>query len=183
VFRGRAFDRSAQQTIGGALFDFFYRAISSVFRALDNSPPLRHAAIWTGFGIIALIVARFLYVAAQQSQLSATGRAGRSARGAVADPWAAAQRAAADGRYTDAAHHLYAALLIAVAVRERLRLHPSKTAGDYARELRSRSSSASSQFRAFVRAFEFVAYGTRDCDRAQFEHLRALAEPMLGQRG
>jgi hypothetical protein len=146
----------------------------------SESPTSRSIALWTGLAVLALIVLRWVYVAAQQNQLTARAHQLRAVASAASNPWAAAQRMAAEGRYTDAAHYLYAALLKTLARRERLALHASKTAGDYVRDLRSRSSQAYTPFRQFVRAFEFVAYGTRECDRAQFEQLRALAEPMLG---
>ncbi len=108
----------------------------------------------------------------------------RHAAGAVGgDPWARAQQEAAAGRYTDAAHLLYQAILVALAGRERLRLHPSKTVGDYARELRARSSSAFPGYREFARLYETVVYGLQHCDRERWERLQALALAITGPRG
>jgi hypothetical protein len=180
VFRGPAYDRSAQRTLAGALWNAFERAARAIVDLFSGSAPLRSVALWAGFALIALIVARFIYVAAQRGRFGARRDSQRAdAANAAADPWLAAQHAAAEGRYTEAAHFLYAALLVAIARRERLRLHPSKTAGDYVRELRARSSKAFSPFRGFVRVFEFIVYGRGECDRAQFEQLRSLAEPLL----
>ena len=109
----------------------------------------------------------------------------RGARGAEAgDPWALAQRLAAEGRYTEAAHALYGALLARVAARVTLRLHPSKTAGDYARELRRAAPSIYGPFREFARSYEVVIYGIRECDRPRFDGLIDLAgriDPELTQ--
>jgi uncharacterized protein DUF4129 len=91
------------------------------------------------------------------------------------DPWVRAQRLAAAGRYTDAAHALYRALLASVAARAALRLHPSKTAGDYARDLRRAAPASFGPFREFARDYEVVVYGYRSCDRPRFERLAALA--------
>jgi hypothetical protein len=181
VFSGGAFDRSAKHTLGGMVMNFIGRVLTRIFDVLAGSPPLRSALLWTGFAIIALVVIRFVYIAAQRGQLTARRRPA-DARGAAAsgNPWLAAQQAAAKGEYTQAAHFLYAALLVALARRERLRLHPSKTAGDYVRELRRRSSPVFTPFRAFVRSFEFIIYGRGACDRAQFEQLRAIAAPLVG---
>lgn len=181
VFSGAAYDRAARHTLGGLLMDFIGRVISRVFDAIGASPPLRTALLWTGFGLIALVIVRFVYVAVQRGQLSAQGASLDLRSGSAAgNPWAAAQRAAAQGQYTDAAHYLYAALLTALARNERVQLHPSKTAGDYVRELRRRSSPVFTPFRTFVRAFEFIIYGRGECDRAQFEQLRAIAAPLVG---
>jgi hypothetical protein len=89
---------------------------------------------------------------------------------------------AAAGQYTDAAHALYAALLEGVARREQLRLHPSKTAGDYLRELRRRSSQLVPTFRDFARLYEVVVYGLGSCDRDRYERLYVLATGMLTPR-
>jgi hypothetical protein len=181
VFSGAPYDRSARNTLGGMLLNYTGRLISRLIETVSGSPPLRTALLWTGFGIIGLFVIRFVYVAAQQDQLSArSGVSDNRAGTAAGNPWLAAQQAAARGEYTEAAHFLYASLLVALARRERVRLHPSKTAGDYVRELRRRSSPVFTPFRAFVRSFEFIIYGRGVCDRAQFEQLRAIAAPVVG---
>jgi hypothetical protein len=180
VFAGDAYNRSARQTIGGYLLEAFGRLLNSIFRALNSSPEARSFALWAGFGLLALIVGRVLYVAITDERRSARRSDGRATGVAGESAWVAAQRAAAAGDYTQAAHWLYAALLQSLAQRERLPLHSSKTAGDYARDLRARSSPSWSPFRKFVQAFEFVAYGRRECNREEFERLRALAEPVMG---
>ena len=62
-----------------------------------------------------------------------------------------------------------------------VRLHASKTVGDYARELRERSSSTLGRFRDFGRSYESVIYGGLPCDQSRFETLRALAAPVVGR--
>jgi hypothetical protein len=174
VFGEPEYGRSAQRTVGALIWEAFARTVGRIFDAFDRSPFLRTVALWGGGAVLVLIVLRVLYVAAQRDRMAAHAGRARGDTGATArDPWLAAQRAAAEGRYTDAAHLLYAALLQRLARHERLRLHPSKTAGDYARELRTRSSPAAPPFRQFVRAFEYVAYGTRTCDEAQSAVTRA----------
>ena len=181
VFSGAAYDRSARHTLGEMLLNFVGRIVDRVFGAIDASPVMQKALLWTGFGLIALVIVRFVYVAIQRAQLNAqTTTLDLRTGSAAGNPWAAAQRAAAQGQYTEAAHFLYAALLTALARNERVQLHPSKTAGDYVRELRRRSSPVFAPFRAFVRSFEFIIYGRGECDRAQFEQLRAIAAPLVG---
>lgn len=100
------------------------------------------------------------------------------------DPWALAQRLATEGRYTEAAHALYGALLARVAARVPLRLHPSKTAGDYARDLRGTAPTIFGPFREFARSYEVVIYGLGTCDRSRFDGLIDLAgriDPELTQ--
>ncbi|HYV97322.1 MAG TPA: DUF4129 domain-containing protein [Gemmatimonadaceae bacterium] len=181
VFRGGEYDWTNKQTLGSLLFELFSRAVRAVFDLFRGQSALRTAALWTGFALIALLVVRMIYLSAQGGRFESRRLRSRSVDALrVTNPWLAAQRAAAEGRYTEAAHFLYAALLQSLARRERLHLHPSKTAGDYARELRRQSSPAVAPFRTFVRAFELVAYGRGECDQPAFERLQSLAQPLLG---
>jgi len=99
------------------------------------------------------------------------------------DPWQAAEAFAARGDFTAAAHALYLALLEAGARRGELRIHPSKTVGDYVRELRARSSAMLTRFRDFGRSYERVVYGHGQCDRQRYEGLLALATPVVRADG
>ena len=181
VFEGAPYNQSARQTIGSYILEAIYRFFRRIFEAVNSSDTARSVAIWLGFGVLALLVARAIYVAVQGERLSASTSGGaRGSKSPGESAWAAAQHAASTGDYTQAAHFLYAALIQSLAQRERLRLHSSKTAGDYARDLRAKSSPAWSPFRRFVQAFEFIAYGRRECSREEFERLRALAEPVMG---
>jgi hypothetical protein len=103
--------------------------------------------------------------------------------GSRADAWSAAQLLASRGDYTAAAHALYAALLDAGARQEQLKLHPSKTAGDYVREVRRHASPMFPRFRDFARAYEIVIYGLGVCDRERYERLLSLALPIVAPRG
>lgn len=107
---------------------------------------------------------------------------GRSG-GRTREPWALAQSLAAAGDYTAAAHALYLALLEGLARREQLRLHPSKTAGDYIRELRARSSALLPTVRDFTRGYELVAYGFRECDAERYARLHSLASAVIRPNG
>lgn len=148
--------------------------------------PLRHlgthrSVSWAVLIVLLVVLAALVALAAYQSwrrrdrsvaglRLTTSGRAGRAR-----DPWLAAQELAAGGNFTDAAHALYRALLELGARRGELRLHPSKTAGDYVRELRARSSRMLQRFREFARAYDTVIYGIGSCDRERYERLRTIA--------
>ncbi len=116
-----------------------------------------------------------LFVIAYLPGASTRGRLWGERHVPALDPWVEAQALAAQGRYTEAAHALYSALLARVAARTSLRLDPSKTAGDYARDLRTAGPAAWGPFRDFARSYEVVVYGLGTCDRARFETLAALA--------
>jgi hypothetical protein len=143
---------------------------------LHGAPSARTIALGVA-GAIALVVIVRLVVAAQARDAE-RGAAARGARaGAGEDPWREADRLALEGRFEEAAHALYRGVITGVARAERLRLDPSKTSGDYARELRVRGSSSYVAFRAFVRRFDVAVYGHGGCTAASLDELRRLAAP------
>ncbi len=85
------------------------------------------------------------------------------------------KRLAASGAYTDAADALDEALLDRVSARVPLRLDPSKTAGDYARDLRRTAPTVFGPFREFARGYEVVIYRLGSCDQPRFQLLLELA--------
>lgn len=183
IFREPAYERSLKAT----LWSRFTRWASDVLERLtaftDSSPTLAWTLRALTVVALVLIVARLAYViwARRPASMGARGRSGRA--DAADSPWSRASAEAAAGRYTEAAHLLYAALLEALATRERLRLHPSKTLGDYTRELRARSSVALTGFRDFAGSYETVVYDHQECDRERYELLHTLASRLVAPNG
>jgi hypothetical protein len=160
--------------------------LRALVTAINHSPPARHAlAIIVVCVVLGLLVHLLLTSFVLPGAGGSVRWTGRGARGAAGrDPWALAQQLASEGRYTEAAHALYGALLARVAARVPLRLHPSKTAGDYARDLRGTAPSVFGPFREFARSYEVVIYGLGSCDQRRFQTLIELAgriEPELGR--
>ncbi|HJR63496.1 MAG TPA: DUF4129 domain-containing protein [Gemmatimonadaceae bacterium] len=188
VFSGRVFNSTS-------LFERFWSwlldRLGRLFSLLDplwdevrGSPPVT----WLLIGLLAVLL---VLVLAQAFRTWSRGRESRRAgfgwgdaalrrRG---DPWQMALSESARGNYTEAAHALYQALLEAAARREEVRLHPSKTVGDYVRELRARSSALFGRFREFARSYETVIYGIGYCDRERYERLLSLAMPIVRPDG
>ncbi|MEO7038907.1 MAG: DUF4129 domain-containing protein [Gemmatimonadaceae bacterium] len=166
------------------LIDRIFSWLSPKFGELHKSPPLFWAVIIGLVLLTAAVISRVLYLwrarAAQRSAGSAWKAQPGAARG---DAWTAAQQLAARGDFTAAAHALYAALLDAGARQQLLRLHPSKTAGDYVREVRRRSSPIFPGFRDFARAYDVVIYGFGECNRERYERLLSLATPIVRPNG
>jgi hypothetical protein len=170
------------------VFDLLRRGwalVDPLLSALRRSPVL----YWTVIALLALlavaIVARALFLWRQRRLFNAAALAWESSplRRAGRDPWTAAEELSARGEFTDAAHALYAALLENAAQAGQIRLHPSKTAGDYVRELRNRSSSLFTLFRDFARSYETVIYGLGSCDAERYHRLYALAGAAVNRRG
>lgn len=155
--------------------------LSQLFAGSHHSPLL----FWSLTAVLTLLL---LAVAARAGYLwyggtprgvrGARARRGRGA-GRHADPWVTAQEFAAAGDYTAGAHALYAATLDAAEARREIRIHSSKTAGDYAREVRTRAPERFPGFREFARLYESVIYGVGRCDGLLFDRLRSLALPLV----
>ncbi|MEP6690266.1 MAG: DUF4129 domain-containing protein [Gemmatimonadaceae bacterium] len=184
VFRGAEFNRSSpiERFIEWLAFQFhrFWDALPAV-----KSPVLTTAFRLVVVGIAIAVILRVAYaIIVEPRSVDAAARRETGGRGGPArDPLAVADDAAARGDYTAAAHALYAALLQAISRRERVRLHPSKTVGDYVRDLRAKSSALFGRFRDFARSYEVVIYGVGVCDRDRYERLYALAEQILRPDG
>lgn len=189
MFSQAAFNRvTLWEIFWGWVFDLVRRAwalVEPLLYVLRKSPAL----YWTVIALLAVVViavlARAIHLwrqrhlfdaAALAWESSPLGRAGR-------DPWSAAEELSAKGDFTEAAHALYAAILESAARAGQLRLHPSKTAGDYVRELRGRSSSLFTLFHDFARSYEMVIYGIGTCDAERYHKLHALAGQAVGRNG
>jgi hypothetical protein len=154
--------------------------LASVFAALGNSSPVVWVTIAAALVLlVALLGSVVLEWRERKLDVARARTAQQSAYAGGGDPWQAAQDLAARGDFTEAAHALYAALLDSAARRQQVRLHPSKTVGDYARELRLRSSALFERFRAFARVYEVVVYGLDRCDASRYQRLLDLAGPVV----
>jgi len=181
TFRQRAYDRSIRETLWQRIVGWIGEQFDKLFRAAAGSPLAVRTIIAVVVLVVVTIAARAAYVRWQRREASPTRRG--PGRAGLDDPWTAAAALAARGDHTAAAHALYAALLARLARRERLRRHPSKTAGDYVRELRALASPAHTPFRAFARDYDVVVYGIGTCDAERYARLLGLADGVLRAGG
>ena len=180
IARGIDYRRSLRQSLLDRFFLWLGEVISHLLRFIRHSPMSRPF----GYAVIALIVlgvAARLLIAAQARDETRGPLRRRTRASGTEDPFAVADRLAAEGRFEEAAHALYHGVLLALARRERLRLDPSKTSGDYARELRARGSASYQPFRAFGRRFDIAVFGHGGCDARLIDDLRALAQPLTAR--
>jgi hypothetical protein len=153
------------------------------FGALRGASPFLYwLVLWV---LIAVGVAIVVYLVTNTlSRLDAGGGDAPRSRGAgeaidararTAAEWEEeARRAAAAGRFREAAVALYQALLLRLEAAGALRYDPAKTPGDYRRETR-RAPQAAGALTAFLRGFEPVVFGGRTLDAAGYERLRGAA--------
>lgn len=173
----------ARQSIWQRIWEWILQQLARGVETVTVSRPVSVVLIIIAVLAAAAVIARALWLWREGSRVAAPGRSLVGALFRQADPWAQAQAFASRGDYTGAAHALYAALLESAARGQQVRLHPSKTVGDYSRELRSRRSQLSPRFRAFAGDYETVIYGDQRCDAERYERLFALAVPMLRANG
>jgi hypothetical protein len=186
VFRTGAFNRPLRQTLWDRVISWFLELLSSLFQAAHDHPIIYWTAVSLLVLAVASILARSFYLAYKRAQLLANARGAAGfgpGAGNMQDAWQLAQRYAAEGKFTEAAHAIYWHLLQWLAHRERIVLHPSKTVGDYARELRARSSQLFANYRDFARTYEVVVYGLGTCDRERYDRLLALATAITQKNG
>lgn len=179
IVRQSAYDRSLRQSLADLLFRWLGEMIERFLGAVAI-PGTRRVATILAVVLTLLVVARFVYAARLRSDAERSREgSGGSRRGTSADPLGEAERLAAEGRFTEAAHALYRALLVRLSRRERLRLHPSKTSGEYARELQASGSPSHASFRRFGRHYDRVLFGSGGCDAVSYAALLNQARSLL----
>ena len=175
--RGLEYRRSVRQSLLDRAFLWLGEAIERIATFVRNLPSSRAIGL-TILGIIVAAILLRLVIAALARDEGGVGARRHRGVGAGEDPFAAAERLAAEGRYEDAAHAIYHGVLLALARSDRVRLDPSKTSGDYARELRARGSRSHQPFREFSRRFDIAVFGHGGCDAALIDDLQRLAAPL-----
>ena len=179
IARGLEYRRSLRQSFLDRAFLWLGEMIGKIIGFIRHLPSARTIGL-TVLGIIVALIVTRLVIAALARDETLARRARRGSARTGDDPFVEAERLAAEGRYEDAAHALYHGVLLALARADRLRLDPSKTSGDYARELRARGSASYQPFRAFSRRFDVAVFGHGGCDAALIADLRRLATPFTG---
>jgi hypothetical protein len=196
VFRSAPYRDDTQPSLWDYLWDRLLRWILDRLGDFKGLPLASKSVItWTVYAIVLVVLVRLVYAAIQLSR-----QRWREARGIVSvaasgDAWRAAEQAAATGDYTAAAHAVYAALIQSLATLGILRMHPSKTIGDYVREARAsrarhagRSPSVGSPDGAalltqFARVYQVVIYRDGVCDAERYAQLREIVAPLTPSPG
>lgn len=174
----RGYYRNVTSTLFSRAWEWFTRTLRDLFlQAAGSRGTYLISLTVIGVVIIAVIV-RSVIVARARRQAAA-----RRVVDATADEQLAQARGlSAQGAYVEAAHLLYAAVVTRLTEVRKVRRHPSKTVGDYFRDLRAASDPVAAPYRAFAQIYDIVAYGDGHCDAIRFARLEQLAAPMLQLR-
>ena len=178
LLRDAGYHRSFWSSVAGRLLLELGRLVMKVINALSQIPGGK-ATVLTIIAVILVLILARVFLSAEWSD-DVLFRRKRSGIGATRiDPWTESERLAAAGDFMGAAHALYQAVLRQLSASERIRVHASKTSGDYVRELRRRGSPLAASFQRFGRRFDRIVFGRGICTAEDFASLRtdALAIP------
>ena len=179
IVKQRSYRRDVARSLLDRILDWLGDILMRVVNAIGEIPHSRIIATIAFLIIGMLIVARVLYSARLRATEEELSVFGHGVSTSSTDPWRDAELLAANGQFTEAAHALYRAALAMLAVKGLVRLHESKTSGDYARELRRRGAPVHASFRRFGARYDRIIYGAGECDAMQYAALlddaRALA--------
>ncbi len=175
-------DPAYTRAVGQSLWDRFQRFIvdqfERLFEAVSEVPFGRTVVIVLVILAVALVLARLLMgIVAERKAGNSDNRAAASTRRTA--QLADAERLASNGEYTAAAHVLFAVVLAAGGARGEFRVHPSKTLGDYAREIRRRATGWQQPFAAFRHRFDRAMYGDAACSAEDYQGLLTDVQAML----
>jgi len=153
------------------------------------STALTYVALGVGVALIVILVMRFL-VGRKTPAEGADGLVGAAstevqphdAFSALARApegwWSEADRLAAEGRFREAVRALYLAVLSALHRAGAIDYEPTRSNWDYVRTFRGEAAQRG-PFRELTNRFDFVWYGRRGADPANYSRVRALARPIL----
>jgi hypothetical protein len=164
-----------RRSLFGRALSYVIEWFTDLIRLFNGSRDFRLVVIAATALVVLAVVGRILI----SRQLDVFGRRegrGGTVRSERRDFWAISRELATAADYTGACHALYAAVIDELARNGSVKFHPSKTSGDYARDLSRNGSSAVQNFRAFARQFDRVVYGTASADRDDYEQLARAAE-------
>jgi hypothetical protein len=176
VVRDPAFRQSLRRSFADRIMIWLAEWFERLMRHAQNLPSLRTAALVLA-GLIVLFVLTRAVIGARESAEQGRRLTRRGGATSGDDPWRTADTLIEAGRYEEAAHALYRAVILAIGRAERLRLDPSRTSGDYARDLRRRGASSYTPFREFTRRFDTAVYGHEGCTAETLAELRRLSAP------
>jgi hypothetical protein len=182
IARQDIYERTVGQSAWTQFWNAVGRAIHAIYNFFRGSQTGRNVTIAIVVLIVLAVAIHFVLSAlAARSDVVAADASRTGTR--ATDAWRDAERLAAEGRFTDASHALLAAMLSAFAQRGEVRLHASKTAGDYARELARRGSPAGGAFQQFRRRYDALIFGVGTCTADEYAALLRDAAPILSRAG
>jgi uncharacterized protein DUF4129 len=159
----------------GRLFHFLWDKLGDLLDLVRDTVDPR-ILLFAGIGVVVIVVVARIVVAQRITDAQGRHRSRHGTRlDGRTDYWSLARDEAAAGRYAEACHLVYAALIDALSRDGLVTYHKSKTSGDYARDLRRSAPSSYGEFRSFARQFDRVIFRESTVGESDYEQLRAYA--------
>jgi hypothetical protein len=176
IISQRPYQRSLRRTLLERLYDWFADLVRRIFSEVSEIPNAKWIVLGVAVLAVSALVLRFWLGGEAEMRRR---RARRDMIVGGGDPWADAERLAKAGDYTEAAHLLYRGVIDRLAANEQVRIHSSKTSGDYARDLLRKGSAAHGEFRQFGRRYDRVLFDLGVCDAETYAALRDHATRVI----
>lgn len=179
IVRQTVFQQRLGRSLAERFWAWFWDQIAALFNTVAGTPTARTITLFAAALLVGALIVRFAYSTRFERRLPRDIKRGTDFGARSLPTLDKARRLAREARYAEAMHVLYAALLDALAQRRLIRLHSSKTSGDFARELYARGHPAHDPFRSFARRFDRLFYGYDSCDATSFDALWGDADRVL----
>ncbi len=173
-----AYATPIRQSILGRIFETVFRWIRDLLARVDAVPGARYVFI-AAVVIVLVLVAAQIVIGQQMEQRRRAGAGLRAVDGERRDYWKMAAELDAAGNHVAACHAVYIGVLDALARSGAIKFHPSKTSGDYARDLRQRRSPVADEFASFARQFDRSVYGWHAPTHDDYALLARAAEAIV----
>lgn len=173
--------RSPTSTLWADIMRWMYDLLSDFYRFFAGSG-IGRTIVYILAGVLAVLVLARVFIAYRDERMLKSRPFARRGAGTAVDYLREAERLAAVGNYTAAGHALFAALLDTLSARGEVRLHSSKTTGDYQRELRRRQSASAPGFQRFRSLYDRLVYRDARIDEQHYQALYQAALPLLNVR-
>ena len=173
-------DARVRQAVADVFAGAPYRRKISIWERIDlPSFPADPRVIWGTVAVAIVVLAAFWIT---RSLATARGREpgwrdGRS--GVRRDEWVSAEELAAAGRFPEALHALYAAVIDRLARSGRLDPHPAKTSREYAREIGAGNGTLRTAFTSFALEYERAVFGALAAGPDDYAQLAGQARDLV----
>jgi len=180
IARQTDYQRELGQSALNRILRWLWDRFVEFLETLRGLPHGREIAFVLLIVVVLLVIARIVIGVRAQENVNRVVARGQVAAGRHVS-LAEAERLAGAGNFTAAAHVLFSALLMAGAARGEFRVHPSKTTGDYVRDLRRKRAPWLSPFQSFRSRYDRVMYGDMLCTAEDYGALLSDARNMLAR--
>ena len=174
------YQRELGQSAVNKILRWLWDRFLDFLETLRGLPHGREIAIVLLVLVVFLVIARIVIGVRAQENANRVVARGKTVAGRSVS-LAEAERLADAGNFTAAAHVLFSALLVTGAARGEFRVHPSKTTGDYVRDLRRNRALWLTPFQSFRARYDRVIYGDMVCTAEDYGALLSDARNMLAR--